>query len=200
VRFEDLVELHYITRIDNVPSIVCRGIVCHKNAARLNAISIADDKVQRIRAQKCVPGGLKLHEYAPLYFNARNPMMYKRKDMHQKLCVLRISRDVLKISGVVISDHNAASCLARFYPAQQGLKFIDPEYVFAQNWTHEDSIEQRRRKARICAEVLVPERVPPQFIVGAYVSGQDGFRALSALKPPWPIEQCPWIFFVGREP
>lgn len=200
MRFEDLVELHYITLIRNVPSILRHGIVCHRAAARLGAISIADPSVQDIRAQKRVPGGLHLHEYAPLYFNARNPMMYRRKDMHNSICVLRISKTIMEAFGAIISDHNAASSAARFYPAPDGLEHIDPEYVFAEYWTHENGIEQRRRKARICAEVLVPERVPPEFIVGAYVSGQAGFRALSALEPPWQIEQRPWMFFVGREP
>lgn len=202
MRFDELIELHYITPIVNVPSILRHGIVCNRNAAQLGAASIANPSVQDIRAQKRVPGkeGLSLHEYAPLYFNARNPMMYSRKNIHQDICVLRISKDVINIPGAVISDQNAASSPARFYPAPQGLEHIDREYVFAKYWTHESSIEQRRRKARICAEVLVPERVPPEFIVGAYVSGQAGFRALSALKPPWQIEQHPWIFFVGGEP
>jgi len=45
------------------------------------------EDVQEKREQKHVPGGLKLHQYANLYFHARNPMLYKRKTEINNLCV-----------------------------------------------------------------------------------------------------------------
>jgi hypothetical protein len=69
-------ELHYITHIDNMLSIWKHGILCHKLAYRLKHISVSMEEVQKKRANKKVPGGKPLHEYANLYFCARNPMLF----------------------------------------------------------------------------------------------------------------------------
>jgi hypothetical protein len=49
------------------------------------------------------------------------------------------------------------------------LAIVDHARTFAEYWTHPDYIEQYRRKAAKCAEVLVPHAVPPEYIRGAYV-------------------------------
>ena len=55
-----------------------------------------------------------LHEYANLYLCARNPMLYKRRESHGTLCVLRVSTDVLDLPGVVLTGGNAASDYTAF--------------------------------------------------------------------------------------
>jgi hypothetical protein len=82
--------------------------------------SVAMQEVQERRDQKHVPGGLKLHQYANLYFHARNPMLYKRKGEVANLCVLRISTEVRHIVGVVMTDRNASSDYVRFLHPSQG--------------------------------------------------------------------------------
>ncbi len=42
--------------------------------------------------------------------------------------------------------------------------------IFAKDWRHNDPIEYWRRKSAVCAEVLVPNFVPSNFINGFYVS------------------------------
>ncbi|MGI5920970.1 MAG: DarT ssDNA thymidine ADP-ribosyltransferase family protein [Syntrophomonadaceae bacterium] len=49
---------------------------------------------------------------------ARNPMMYRRRNLHCDLCVLRISPEVLDIRGAVVTDRNAFSNYAAFYPSR----------------------------------------------------------------------------------
>ena len=71
-------ELHCIMPIDNINSVMTHGILSHERAAKLPHRSVALQPVQDRRDQKQVPGGLKLHQYANLYFHARNPMLYKR--------------------------------------------------------------------------------------------------------------------------
>ncbi|MCH8333549.1 DUF4433 domain-containing protein, partial [Candidatus Sumerlaeota bacterium] len=135
---DDLQELHCITPIDNVASIVEHGILCHNEVRRrdLKHCSVAMPEIQERREGKSVLGGKLLHEYANLYLNARNPMMFKRHDRHQEICVLRISKLVLHEEGVVISDRNASSGYTRFYQSPAGLKSIEREVVFARYWTH----------------------------------------------------------------
>src|ERR1035438_6980712 len=93
-------ELHFITSIENLDSIVTRGILCHNRAARLTHTSVASEPVQGIRRGKSVPNGSSLHSYANLYFHARNPMMFCLQDLPD-LIVIRISSDVLDIPDTV---------------------------------------------------------------------------------------------------
>src|SRR5262245_16376391 len=73
-------ELHCIMPMANIASVLEHGILSYERAARLQHHSVAMQPVQDRRDRKQVPGGLKLHQYANLYFHARNPMLYKRKD------------------------------------------------------------------------------------------------------------------------
>jgi hypothetical protein len=180
VRRSELKELHYITPIANMPSIIRRGILCKNQADRFDAASIALQSVQDTRDKKSVPGGLQLHEYANLYFSARNPMMFKRQALHREICVLRISTDVLDAPNVVIADCNAASKYSGFWPAPAALARIDSDWVFAEYWTDPDQITQWRKAAAKCAEVLVPRNVAPGMILGAYVSCEHSKSELEA--------------------
>jgi len=47
---------------------------------------------------------------------------------------------------------------------------VESELAFAEWWTHPDYFEICRRRVARCAEVLIPDQVPPDFILGAYVS------------------------------
>ena len=123
----DLTELHYITPIANVPSILIHGILSKNRAKKLKPASVAMEEIQRIRENKAVPGGRALHDYANLYFCARNPMMYKRAALHAELCVLQLSTDVLDLPNVVIADGNLASGYTAFRPSPSGLATIDHE-------------------------------------------------------------------------
>ncbi len=107
MRFDELTELHYITPIANLPSILRDGILSHNKAQRIPHDSIAYNHIQNRRANVIVPGGKKLHDYANLYFHARNPMMYARLAQYKEICILRISQEVIRLQRVVITDSNA---------------------------------------------------------------------------------------------
>lgn len=112
-------ELHCIMPIANLGSVMAHGILSYDRATNLPHHSVAMQPVQDKRDQKQVPGGLRLHQYANLYFHARNPMMFKRQAEAPDLCVLRVSTRVLDLAGVVISDQNAASGYVRFLDPRQ---------------------------------------------------------------------------------
>ena len=59
----ELEELHYITTIRNVPSIMSEGILSYKRAKKINHNSVAMEEIQDRREKKVVPGGRPLHEY-----------------------------------------------------------------------------------------------------------------------------------------
>jgi ssDNA thymidine ADP-ribosyltransferase, DarT len=175
-----LEELHYITPIANLPSIMQHGLLSHRRTQQLGAVSIALQEVQDIRAKKQVPGGRPLHEYVNLYICARNPMLYKRLNQRNHICVLSVSTDVLDLAGVVVTDMNAASNYVRFGAGPHGLEIVDGERTFAEFWTHSDPIEYYRRSAMKCAEVLVPDRVVPGLIRHAYVCNEETRQRVEA--------------------
>ncbi|CAN5756277.1 hypothetical protein BH23CHL5_BH23CHL5_21850 [soil metagenome] len=167
-------ELHYLTPIANIPSITERGILSHSLARRYEHISVANQSVQAQRSRVRLPNNRHLHSYVNLYFDARNPMMYTMKQRHESLAVLRVDPRVLELPGVMISDGNAAAGLTRFSPPNdEGFAVIDEDSVFAIYWNHADPQVKEEQKRKRCAEVLVPDRIPPEFITGAYVSCQS---------------------------
>jgi len=188
-------ELHCIMPMANIGLVMAHGILSYERAAKLLHHSVALQPVQDKRDQKQVPGGLKLHQYANLYFHARNPMMFKRKDEASILCVLRISTQVIHLDGTVITDQNAASDYVRFlHPSQwQMLNFDD---IYALDWRHPgEPVAYYRHSSRKCAEVLVPQRVDPGYLTGVYVVDQAARTRLTGLGFALPIAVNSMLFF-----
>lgn len=192
---DELEELHYITPISNVPSIISRGILSHNQSRRLRHNSVAMAEIQELRVNKTVPGGRRLHDFANLYICARNPMLYKRRNNHLTLCILVISPDVLDIPGTVITDGNAASNYTLFANSPNGLRIVDKELTFADYWTHADQIEAWQHRRMKCAEVLVPDQIPPEHILGAYVSCEEAKAAFEATGAIIPVTINAYLFF-----
>lgn len=88
-----LAELHYITAIDNVSSMLKLGLLCHVSAESVMHTSVAMDAIQARRARKSVPGGRRLHEYVNLYINGRNIMLSKvlHETSIDAVCLLQVS-------------------------------------------------------------------------------------------------------------
>lgn len=186
-------ELHCIMPIGNMPSVMHNGILSHEQAAKLPHHSVAMQEIQDKRDQKSVPNGLRLHQYANLYFHARNPMLFKRR--FEDVCVLRLSTAVLALPKAVISDQNAASDYVRFLsPNQSAVLHFDD--IYARDWRHpDDQIRYFRHKSRKCAEVLVPQRVPPNLITGALVVDAAARDRLNQAGFALPIAIDPDFFF-----
>ena len=181
----DIEELHFITYIDNIPSIMVHGILSHNKsmAQGLNYRDISETGVQARRAIKRIPGtNKKLHDYANLYFDAHNPMLSKRRSENDQICILRVKRTVLDIEGVIVTDKNAArECW--FKTVDEGLPLLSKDEIYAEFWiNHDDPIEKDRHVGIKCAEVLVPDCVPPKYIFGAYVDNKKALNKLLELS------------------
>lgn len=186
-------ELHCIMPIANIASVLQHGILSHERAAQLRHHSVAMQAVQDRRDVKTVPGGLRLHQYANLYFHARNPMLSVRRN--EDVCVLRISTQALSLHGTVITDQNAGSKYVRFYSLEQW-RLLDFDDIFARDWTHpDDQIREWRHKSRKCAEVLVPHQVPANFITSAYVVDDAALIRLNQTGFTLPVVVNPDFYF-----
>ena len=163
--------LYNIMPIDNVPSVIKHGILCYNKVDGSAHRSVALDGVQERREQAVVTNtGKSLHDYANLYFDCRNPMMYRRKDMASELCILGVSPAVLDIDGCIVTDRNAASSIVRFFEPVHGIRRIDFEKVYAKVWNYPgEESKTRDHRAVKCAEVLVPGRIPFDYVLCACV-------------------------------
>jgi hypothetical protein len=192
----DLKELYYITPIANIPSILKHGILSNRVSSKLSHYSVAMPEMQTKRKNKRIPGAGMLHDYANLYFDAHNPMLCKVQAMNDQICILRIDKLVLDLPAAIISDQNAASNYVRFYPAKEGLMSMDKEKLFARYWTHPgNQYEEWAHKSIKCAEVLLPDRVEPKYILGALVANQTALESLKKLERELPVDIKGDIFF-----
>ena len=189
-------EFHNIVPITNLMSVLERGLLSYESAARIVHQDISMPAVQENRDKTQVPGGLTLHQYANVYFHARNPMMFARQGVADDICVLRVNKSILSINGVVVTDQNAASRYVRFLaPFQMNETTLDLNGIYADDWRHENQIEYWRRKSRKCAEVLVPHRIGPEYFTGIYVVDQVAADKLIGLGVRLPIEVNGNLFF-----
>ena len=189
-------ELYSIMPIANVPSVLCHGILSHARAVRMPHADVSMPEVQARRSQVQVPMGMPLHQYANLYFCARNPMLFKLKERCQGLCVLCVSLAVLDITGAVVSDMNASSSYARFYPPAEGMRRLDFNGIVADDWTDPVPAAAFRKKSLKCAEALVPSTVPAAFLTAACVAAEAAGDALKKAGFPLSIRLMPAMFFL----
>ena len=187
--------LYNITPIHNVPSIMEHGILCYDLASKIPHISIALNDVQKRRNSVKIPNGMRLHQYANLYFTYHNPMLYKKQEQAEDLCILAISSEVLDYEGCIVTDRNAATSLVKFYSPAAGIEQIDFDLVYAKFWTHPDLNAQNNHKAIKCAEVLIPRKVPYEQILNACVVSEEAKQKLIKTGFDREITVKPSVFY-----
>lgn len=190
-------DLYYITDVANLASIAQLGLLCHQIAESRGAISIANEDVQSRRARKMVQG-LPLHAYVCMYLNPRNAMLFEvvHRPVPRTVVVLRIHPDALDLPGAMVSDRNAATARASFWPLPDGLANLDVRLVMASSWDVADPREKQQRKELAQAEVLVPFSVPVELIRGIVASNSRDASAAEMLAPLVRATVNPDMFFL----
>ena len=187
--------LYNIMPIENMASVITNGILCFNKTLSTKHKSIAMNDVQERRSKITIPNGLPLHCYANLYFAYNNPMLYKRRNEAESFCILVISHNVLDIEGCILSDQNASTSLARFFTPYDGIKKLNFQKIFAKSWTNDDYYEYQRHKAIKCAEILIPDYIPYDYIIGAYVLNHTSEEKLLKQGFEKPIRTNATIFY-----
>jgi hypothetical protein len=187
-----MTSLSYITHIDNVPSILQLGILSHERVERekIPFTPIYDAEIVTKRCGRQVPDGRSLWSFANLYFQPRNPMLYRvvLEKSASDVVVLAVRPDILNRSDIFISTGNAASSLSDILPASKGRKIIS-QIKSATNkewWKEEDG-----SKREIMAECLVPDLIPPEFIQTIYVADHDTAEKIKSLLPQGRLSVVP---------
>ena len=187
--------LYNIQAIENIPSIMRRGLLSNEKAARIAHTSIAMNEVQERRDKIRVPNGLELHQYVNVYFDPHNPMLSARRNQNNDICILKIDCGILDMPDVVVSDRNASSDYASFYSPRIGMEEIDFNLVYARYWTDEDYYAQMEKKSIKCAEVLVPYMIPYEYVICAAVIDKNAVHKLEDVGFDKKIEIVPRVFF-----
>lgn len=170
----DIRELYYITHIDNLPSILARGVFSHERIETegVHTTPIYDADIVSRRNQITAPDKRSLWSYANLYFQPRNAMMYRV--VHEKepknLAVVGINKRVLNEQEVFITDGNAAHETTQFYHTSNGLEVLRQQWSIIKNdwWNRDDG-----SKRKIMAECLIPGHVKSEYIQAIYAASNS---------------------------
>ena len=148
-----------MTHIDNLGAgILAAGELRSYNLMRGTAYNnLSNLDVQQGRAGITVPAtGRPLHDYVPLYFGFKTPMVAWNQDKNEQLIFLRFSLNILVLPGVVISDGNARSIATKFvkYSGLDDLAVVDPKAIQTVKYGHDPELKRRKQ-----AEILVPDKI-----------------------------------------
>lgn len=168
--------LFYITHVDNLGSILERGILSHERMDReqIPFTHIYDENIVAGRRDRKTPNGESLWSFANLYFQPRNAMLYRvlLERSSEEIAILCVRPDIQNRKDIYIAVGGAGSPRSPILPRDSGLKalpkikrFIDREW-----WSEVDD-----SKRMSMAECLVPDSVSPDFIISVYVAN-NGVR------------------------
>ena len=187
---EDIRSFYYITHKDNLTSILERGIYSHQKIKdeNIKATKIYDEEVISVRENKIVNSDSCLSQYANLYFQPRNPMLFRvlseagdgsyHKGV-ESIVLLEINRDIFEVENSYIATLNAATSEAQFYSNidfAKGLFQIDNIILDNEAWWN----DLAGGKQKIMAEFLVKDNIPPNYITAIYTASNSLQNDLSA--------------------
>lgn len=196
----EIMGLYYITHINNVPSILSRGIYCHERieSEHIEYTRIYDEGIVANRHDIHVPDGRSLWEFANFFFQPRNPMLYRVliEKSAKEIAIISIRPSILNRLDIYISTGNAAHSLTEILPSGAGQKKI-PQIVKdtlkVEYWNEADG-----SKRKIMAECLVPDMIQGDAIQAIYVAGYEAKERLEQLvgSTSVPIIPEPHMFFL----
>ena len=165
--------VYYIVARDNFASIMKHGVLSHSRVIAINHRPVYDERIVAKRRDKTVPNGKSLWDFANFYFQPRNAMMYRvRQIERQDVVVLVLRRDVFKAADYV-SVGNAAAHASEFLPVEEGLTRLRRdeawEVLHGKGWSKES-------KSLMMSELLVEGSVAPDLIDAIYVPNASGLQ------------------------
>ncbi|MFN0107745.1 MAG: DarT ssDNA thymidine ADP-ribosyltransferase family protein [Blastocatellia bacterium] len=198
----DIKSLYYITHIENLPSIFERGILSHSKVEEMNVAytPIYDGNIVSRRKSKLTPNGKSLWEYANLYFQVRNPMLYRV--IHEAInlediAIIGVSPQVLTEPGAILTDGNAANDPTQFYDVAKGRQVLLAQWkIINSEWWND--LDGSKRK--IMSECLVPNLVKKEFVHSIFVANHTARERVQKLLGAKQISAVPEpnLFFQPR--
>jgi hypothetical protein len=182
-------QLFYITHVDNVPSMFVHGILSHQQvvARQIPFTPIYDPSIVGQRKDRKTPDGKSLWDFANLFFQVRNPMLYRVicERPAQDVAVLGVEPSVMAAPGAFVTTGNAAHHASTILPSTQVGEAIRQfkDSINLEYWKEEDG-----SKRKIMAECLVPDLVPADKIRTVYApdfaSTKNLRQTIASTAPP----------------
>jgi len=187
--------LYYITHINNLPSILKFGILSHNQIIekKIDFTPIYEESVVNRRQSIKTPDGRSLWDFANVYFQARNPMLYRvmLEKSKEEIIVIAISPSILKDKCLYFADGNAACNETAIWPIKEAKSRLPKMLrgdLAREYWSSTDG-----SKRRIMAECLVPGSIRPELINQIFVPSYEckisiqkiiGIRAIPIIPEP----------------
>jgi hypothetical protein len=189
-------ELYYITHVDNVPSILKNGILSHSNIVQrcVKFTPIYDECIVSRRKEIITPNGKSLWDFANVFFEARNPMLFRvkcEKDTYN-LAIIGVDPSVLTLPGIYVTTGNAAHSQSEIIaPTRKAMASI-LRNTKREFWSMHDG-----SKRKIMAECLVPDAIPTSYIKAIYVADHDSKLKVEKMNVATsiPVIPEPHMFF-----
>jgi O-acetyl-ADP-ribose deacetylase (regulator of RNase III) len=196
---------YYISHINNLPSILRYGILSHRQVEKQGFpfTRVYNPEIVANREARLTPAGKSLWDYANVYFQPRNPMLYKVISEIEKrdVVIIGVSPQILDTEGALISLGNAASTLSPILDVESGIETISDEYWSIINsdwWKTEDGT-----KRKIMAECLIPTQIPPTQLHSIYVINQAVAEKIRPILKNYSLQLSvvvePHMFFQPRK-
>ena len=190
--------LYHMTEVSNLENIFKHGLLSHNEAHSkgLNQTDIALPEVNQLRAGKTPIYGISLHEFVPMYFNPRNPMLFLRKDLENRIVIIAIDRRAIYQDKSMFSDGNAANKPTRFYNDLSDLDKL--------NWTciQDDYWPNYQDGKRVkCAETLTHPKITIKHIQKIYCNNMGTKRIVDEKAPlakTFQVELNSKLFFTSK--
>lgn len=176
--------LYHMTHWSNLGSILQHGLLSHNSAHRNGYVhyNIADsDVVQRRAWKRDAIHQRHINDYAPLYFNPKNPMLYVRKALQDEIVLLGFDPILLFCPETIFSDGNAASSNTKFYSHIGELERLNWQCIQGSSWSDIDDGRRIR-----CAEVLVYPAVSTAYLKTVFCRSHRTFQTVQQLLSKYP--------------
>lgn len=185
--------LHYMAHIENIPSILSRGILCYNKAKKINHIDFASSnthlRVQKKRSPQVIgPRGETLHDYVPLHFSTHTPMQWlltkgshaeKASVLQEDLVFIECNFHSIKtLPGRIFTDGNAASDETKFFVDISDLTKLNWNTINREQTRYPKNQKYKREKM---AEFLVPGQIAPQHFTALHVFNKNAGDKLNKL-------------------
>ncbi|MDX7853788.1 DarT ssDNA thymidine ADP-ribosyltransferase family protein [Aeromonas caviae] len=159
---------YHFTSIENLESIIDNGLYStnQKNARNINHVNVAEEGIQRRRAQMQVPGagGRVVHDYVPFYFAKKTPMqlavLHKKNVDQQFIIYFSVPIFLLETRlGAYFTNASANTAIPPTFHSgnnnAEQLDTLDWQTIDCNGWSYIDENQKHRKMA----ELLLPDHV-----------------------------------------
>lgn len=199
---------YYVTHIDNVPSILEKGIFSREkiNTEAIRPTEIANSKIVHSRSSIPTPDEKNLSHYVNLFFWPYNRMTYKfivnnknrvviaetigqpledhEKIFKEDIAILEVADTVLQEQGICITDGNAAVLSTQIYRLSESTQVFHQQQqirqLAAQSGPRISWKGNPELERELMAECLVPIQVNLRHISKLFVANHDVADSLQA--------------------